>query len=96
MAGVGVYSSPRASMTSTPLAASTSSALASAGTESACVSMPRNSGPSISCCFRYRQMAWVMARMCHSLKALSNAEPRCPEVPKATRCSGTEGSGVSV
>ena len=34
-------------MTSTPFAASTSSAVAQAGTESACVSMPRNSGPSI-------------------------------------------------
>ena len=48
-AGVGVYSSPVAIMTSTPLAASTSSALATAGTERACVSMPRNNGPSIFC-----------------------------------------------
>ena len=52
-----VYSSPCAIMTSTPFAASTSRALASAGTERACVSMPRNSGPSIFCCFRYRQIA---------------------------------------
>ena len=71
-AGVGVYSSPCAIMTSTPFAASTSSALARAGTERACVSMPRNSGPSIFCCLRYRQIAWVMARICDSLKALSN------------------------
>src|ERR1019366_6183902 len=85
-AGVGVYSSPCASMTATLLAASTSSALASAGTERACVSMPRNGEPSIRCFFRYGQMACMMARMCFSLKALSNAQPRCPEVPKATRC----------
>ena len=26
----------------------------------------------------------------------SNEEPRFPEVPNATRCSGTEGSGASV
>ena len=34
------------------LAAKTSTALAIAGTESACVSIPRNSGPSIICCLR--------------------------------------------
>ena len=34
---------------STPFAASTSSALAKAGSDSACVSMPRNSGPSMPC-----------------------------------------------
>ena len=45
--GVGVYSSSFASITSTPFAARTSSALAQAGTESACVSMPRNKGPPI-------------------------------------------------
>ena len=28
-----------------------------------------------------------------SLKAPFNAEPRCPEVPKATRCAGSDGSG---
>ena len=28
--------------------------------------------------------------------AFSKAEPRCPEVPNATRCAGTEGSGTSV
>ena len=46
-AGVGVYSSFIASIVSTPLAASTSSALRSAGSDSACVSMPMNSGPSM-------------------------------------------------
>ena len=51
------------------------------------MSMPRNSGPEIFCCLRYRQIAWVIARMCHSLKAPLNDEPRWPEVPKATRCA---------
>ena len=96
MAGVGVYSSFSAIMTSTPLAASTSSALAAAGTESACVSMPRYSGPSIPCCLRYLQMASVMPTTCHSLKLFSNAEPRCPDVPNATRWPGTLASGTSV
>ena len=50
--GVGVYSSPCAIITSTSLAAITSSALVSAGTESACVSIPRNKGPSMLCCLR--------------------------------------------
>ena len=27
---------------------------------------------------------------------IRRSEPRCPEVPKATRCAGTEGSGFSV
>lgn len=45
MAGVGVYSSLNASITSTPLAASTSSALAQAGWDKAWVSTPRNSSP---------------------------------------------------
>ena len=90
-----MYSSPSAIITSTPLAASTSSALVRAGTERAWVSMPRNSGPSIVCSLRYRQMAWLMARMWDSLNDFSNAEPRCPEVPNMTRCSGTEGSGLS-
>src|SRR6202035_2370987 len=31
--------------------------------------------------------------MCASLNALWSAEPRCPEVPNATRCAGTAGSG---
>jgi hypothetical protein len=48
MAGVGVYSSSAAVITSTPFAASTSIALANAGADSACVSKPMNSGPSMS------------------------------------------------
>src|SRR5713101_593349 len=31
--------------------------------------------------------------ICASLNALLKAEPRCPEVPNATRCAGTDGSG---
>src|ERR1700687_3275398 len=34
--------------------------------------------------------------MCASLKLKSNDEPRCPEVPNATRCAATPGSGRSV
>ena len=45
--GSGCIRRSRASMTSTPFAASTSSALASAGSDSAWVSIPRNSGPSM-------------------------------------------------
>jgi hypothetical protein len=30
------------------------------------------------------------------IKALSKAEPRCPEVPNETRCPGIKGSGFSV
>ena len=43
-----------------------------------------------------RQMAWVMAAMWSSLKAVSKALPRWPEVPKATRWAGTAGSGWRV
>jgi hypothetical protein len=96
MAGVGVYSSPAASITSTPLPASTSSALAAAGSESAWVSMPRKSGPSMPFFLRYRQIACVIASTCRSLNEVSNDEPRCPEVPKATRCAATAGSGRPV
>jgi hypothetical protein len=78
------------------LAASTSSALAAAGTDSAWVSRPRNNGPVMFCEARYWKIAWVMARMCHSLNERSKDEPRWPEVPKATRCVATPGSGRSV
>ncbi len=44
---------------------------------------------------RYSQMACVMARMCHSLNARWSEEPRWPEVPNETRCSGIFGSGRS-
>ena len=60
--------------TLTPLAASTSSALTCAGSESACVSAPRNSGPSIPCAARYSQIAWVMARMWSSLNVAVSAD----------------------
>ncbi len=95
-AGVGVHSSSPAIIVSTPFAARTSSALANAGADSACVSMPTNSGPVVPWRARYSQIACVMARMCHSLKARSNEEPRCPEVPKLTRSAATAGSGRSV
>ena len=46
--------------------------------------------------FAVRQIAWLIARMCASLKELSSEQPRCPEVPNATRCAGTDGSGRAV
>ena len=64
IAGVGVYSSLTASMVGTPLAASTSSALALAGPDSAWVSMPRNSGPVIPLALRWSQIACVIAHTC--------------------------------
>jgi hypothetical protein len=83
-------------MVSTPLAAKTSSALARAGSESGWVSMPMNSGPVMPASVRCWQIAWAMARMWDSLKAVSKAEPRWPEVPKATRWVGMAGSGLPV
>ncbi len=64
-----------------------------AGSDSACVSRPMNSGPVYPFDLRYRQIASVVARMWASLKAPRNAEPRWPEVPKATRWAGSDGSG---
>src|SRR5258708_5020352 len=64
-------------MVVTPLAANTSSALASAGVDSAWVSMPMNSGPSTPAPWRCSQIAWLMARMCASLKALLKEDPLC-------------------
>ncbi|MNN57590.1 hypothetical protein D3C81_1725840 [compost metagenome] len=61
-AGVGVYSSSLASMTCTPLAANTCSALAPAGVDKAWVSTPTNTGPSMPLAWRYKQIAWLMAR----------------------------------
>ena len=94
MAGVGVYPLPRWMTVSTPLAASTDSAVRSAGMDSAWVSLPINSGPLIPSFFRYSQMAWVMATMWASLNEPDSDEPRCPLVPKLTSCSGSEGSGA--
>ena len=72
---------------------STSSAVVCAGPLSACVSAPMNSGPVMPCDARYSTMACVMARMWSSLNAVLKAEPRWPDVPNATRCSGIETSG---
>src|SRR3990172_5245594 len=94
--GVGVYPPPRSIITSTPLAASTSRAVPNAGSESAWVSIPRNRGPVMCRRLRYRQIAWVMARIWASLNPHRREEPRWPDVPKETRCSRTAGSGRSV
>ena len=102
MTGVGVY--PGAArvpalasiMISCSLPANTSIALASAGSDSACVSMPINSGPVIPCAWRYSQMACEMANMWLSLKLPLKEEPRWPDVPNATRCVGSDGSGSTV
>ena len=40
-------------------------------------------------------VACVMATMWASLNEVFRDEPRCPEVPKETRCSGTFGSGTT-
>ncbi len=95
-AGVGVYPPASSISTVTPLAASTSSAVAVAGSDSAWVSAPRNSGPSVPCPVRYSQIACVVAAMWSSLNAASNDEPRCPDVPNATRCAASPGSGRRV
>ena len=42
---------------------------------------------------RCSTIAWLVARMWSSLKLPRSDEPRWPEVPKATRCAGSEGSG---
>ena len=57
---------------------------------------PKKSGPSIFCCWRYLHIACVIARMFHSLIEMLSDEPRCPDVPKDTRCSGMFGSGIPV
>ena len=46
-AGVGVNSPPAETIVATPFAASTSSAVSNAGCDSAWVSAPMNSGPSM-------------------------------------------------
>ena len=79
----------------TSLAASTSSALTWAGSDSAWVSAPRYSGPSMPWAARYSQMAWVVATMWSSLNVAVNADPRWPEVPNDTRSAGWAGSGCT-
>jgi hypothetical protein len=93
-AGVGTACPSGATRISTPRAASTSIAVTSAGSESACVSLARNSGPSMPSASRCRQIASVIARMCVSLKVVADELPRCPEVPKETRWRGFSGSGI--
>ena len=92
-AGVGV--NPPAASTSvvTSFATRTSTQVCQAGSESACVSAPTNSGPSVPSRVRYSTIAWVVAAMWSSLNVVENDEPRWPEVPKATACSGFAGSG---
>ena len=70
--------------------------LAKAGADSAWVSKPMNSGPLMSCCLRYSHIDWLMARTWASLKLSSVELPRCPEVPKATRCAPIDASGRSL
>ena len=74
-------------------AAEASTAVRKAGSERAWVSMPRKRGPSIPPAARSSEMAWQMARMWSSVKVPSREEPRWPEVPKATRCAASPGSG---
>lgn len=81
--------------TVTSLAANTSSAVTRAGSDRAWVSAPRKRGPSVPCAARYSQMAWLVAAMWSSLNAVVRDEPRWPEVPNATRCPGSAGSGWS-
>jgi len=95
-AGVGVNRSAPSISATTSLAASTSKADAHAGSDSACVSRPMNSGPVVPCAARYSTIACVVARMWASLNAVSRLEPRCPDVPKATCWSTFSGSGCRV
>ena len=57
------------------------------------MSRPMYSGPSVPWLERYRQIASVIATMCASLNAPFNDDPRCPDVPNATRWAGSAGSG---
>ena len=56
---------------------------------------PQEQRPAIPFCLRYSQIACVTARMCHSLNARLNDDPRWPDVPNETRCAGNLGSGRS-
>src|SRR5690348_5449223 len=95
MTGVGVYPPAASIIVSMPLAAKTSKAVANAGSDNACVSMPTNNGPSIPARCRQRQTACAIARICASLNAQSKAQPRWPEVPKDTRGVGIAGTGTA-
>ena len=74
--GVGTGASPCETTTSTPFAASTSSAERSAGSESACVSRPRKSGPVTPARARCSATACATARMWASLKLRRSDDPR--------------------
>ena len=71
-------------------------AVTKAGSDKACVSMPRKSGPSMPSLLRCTQIACVTARMWASLNEPLKADPRCPDVPNVTRCAGLAGSGRSL
>ena len=77
-AGVGVKPSSASTSTCTPLAANTSTAVTQAGSDSACVSRPRNSGPSVPCAARYSQMAWLVAAMWSSLNVVLQRRAAVP------------------
>ena len=96
MTGVGVKPPSRSTITSTPFPANTSRALRNAGSERAWVSIPRKSGPVAPESPRRSQIACVTARMWASLKERERDDPRWPDVPKATRCEGSDGSGFPV
>ena len=91
--GVGVAPSSASSTTSTPWAASTSTIVRVAGSDSACVSRPRNSGPSMPAAARWRATASEIASTCASLNVQAVDVPRWPEVPNDTRWVSSEGSG---
>ncbi len=95
-AGVGTKSSNSSTSTRTPFATRTSSAVVWAGPLSACVSEPMKSGPVMPWPARYSTIACVVAAMWSWLNAVFSEEPRCPDVPNTTRCSGIETSGLSV
>ena len=79
---------------SMPAAARTSRAVRHAGSLRACVSRPMNRGPLMPWEARYSMIAAVMAMMCASLNLPSNEAPRWPDVPNATRCPTSVGSGT--
>ena len=93
--GVGVAPSSASSTTSAPWAASTSTIVRVAGSDSAWVSRPRNSGPSIPSRLRCRATASAIASTCASLNVHAVAVPRWPDVPNDTRCVSSDGSGRS-
>src|SRR5262249_15280635 len=75
-AGVGVYPSRASRSTRTPLAASTSSAVTWAGSDSAWVSTPRYSGPSMPRVARDSQIAWGVAAVGASVNVAGDGGPR--------------------